>query len=89
MEELSEELSGKAEFYNADSDENMGLAQEYRIVSIPAVIVLKAVSYTHLDGIHEGIISETDWELAHQKREKTGVKYEKTHSCLLYTSRCV
>lgn len=34
MEELSEELSGKAEFYNADSDENMGLAQEYRIVSI-------------------------------------------------------
>ena len=27
MEELSEELSGKAEFYNADSDENMGLAQ--------------------------------------------------------------
>ena len=43
MEELSEELSGKAEFYNADSDENMGLAQEYRIVSIPAVIVLKDV----------------------------------------------
>ena len=41
MEELSEELSGKAEFYNADSDENMELAQEYRIVSIPAVIVLK------------------------------------------------
>ena len=33
MEELSEELSGKAEFYNADSDENMGLAQEYRIVN--------------------------------------------------------
>ena len=32
------------------------------------------------DGIHEGIISETDWELAHQKREKTGVKYEKIHS---------
>ena len=28
-------------FTNADSDENMGLAQEYRIVSIPAVIVLK------------------------------------------------
>ena len=32
------------------------------------------------DGIHEGSVSETDWELAHQKREKTGVKYEKTHS---------
>ena len=26
------------------------------------------------DGIHEGIISETDWELAHQKQGKTGVK---------------
>ena len=32
------------------------------------------------DGIHEGIISETDWELAHQKRVKNGVKYEKIHS---------
>ena len=32
------------------------------------------------DGIHEGIISEEDWELAHQKRQKTGVSYEKTHS---------
>ena len=32
------------------------------------------------DGIHEGIISEEDWELAHQKRQKTGVSYEKPHS---------
>ena len=40
MEELSEELSGKAEFYNADSDENMGLAQEYLFVMMPAFIVL-------------------------------------------------
>lgn len=41
MEELSEELAGKAEFYNADSDENSKLASEYRIVSIPAVVVMK------------------------------------------------
>ena len=74
MEELSEELSGKAEFYNADSDENMGLAQEYRIVSIPAVIVLK-------DGVEVARTAErrnaqlyrgtselerTDCELAHR-----------------------
>ena len=40
----------------------------------------KLANYMLHDGIHEGIISETDWELAHQKREKTGVKYEKIHS---------
>ena len=56
-----------------------GTRNEYRIE--------KQENYMLHDGIHEGIISETDWELAHQKREKTGVKYEKTHSlCLLYTS---
>ena len=49
-----------------------GTRNEYRIV--------KQENYMLHDGIHEGIISETDWELAHQKREKTGVKYEKTHS---------
>ena len=36
--------------------------------------------YKKKDGIHEGIISEEDWELAHQKRQKTGVSYEKTYS---------
>ena len=59
MEELSEELSGKAEFYNADSDENMGLAQEYRIVSIPAVIVLK-------DGVEVARLERADCELVHR-----------------------
>ena len=49
-----------------------GTRNEYHIV--------KQENYMLHDGIHEGIISETDWELAHQKREKTGVKYEKTHS---------
>ena len=49
-----------------------GTRNEYRIV--------KQENYMLHDGIHEGIVSETDWELAHQKREKTGVKYEKTHS---------
>ena len=75
MEELSEELSGKAEFYNADSDENMGLAQEYRIVSIPAVIVLKdgvevarTVGFQPKDAMRRGTseLERTDCELAHR-----------------------
>lgn len=32
------------------------------------------------DGIHEAIISEDDWKLAHQKRIQTGVSHEKIHS---------
>ena len=39
-----------------------GTRNEYRIV--------KQENYMLYDGIHEGIISETDWELAHQKRVK-------------------
>ncbi len=32
------------------------------------------------DGAHEAIVSEEDWQLAHQQRLITGVKQEKTHS---------
>ena len=41
LEELSEEMAGKVDFYNADSDENMELAMAYRIASIPALLLLK------------------------------------------------
>lgn len=41
LEELSEEMAGKVDFYNADSDENMDLAMAYRIASIPALLLLK------------------------------------------------
>ncbi len=41
MEELSEELKGKVDFYNADTDENPQLAGKYNIYSIPAVLVFK------------------------------------------------
>lgn len=41
LEEVSEELTGSAAFYNVDVDENPDLAQQYDIVSIPALVVLK------------------------------------------------
>lgn len=41
MEELSEELEGKAPVFGVDVDENPALAQEYRIMNIPAVAILK------------------------------------------------
>ena len=63
---------GKLAYGRRKNKKVSGTRNEYRIV--------KQENYMLHDGIHEGIISETDWELAHQKREKTGVKYEKTHS---------
>lgn len=41
LEEVSEEMAGKADFYNIDVDENPALAGKYGIQSIPALVVLK------------------------------------------------
>ena len=41
FDELSEELAGKAEFYSCDVDENPLPAQEFRVMSIPNVVILK------------------------------------------------
>ena len=41
MEAVSEELGDSVSFYNIDVDQNMDIAQQYRIVSIPALLVLK------------------------------------------------
>ncbi len=41
LEELSDEMSAEANFYSIDTDENPDLAQEYGIMNIPAVVVLK------------------------------------------------
>lgn len=41
MEELSEELQGQVDVYNVDVDENPALTQEFRIMNIPAVALLK------------------------------------------------
>ena len=40
MEEISEEMPD-IKFFNIDVDENMTIAKEYRITSIPAVAVFK------------------------------------------------
>ena len=41
VEELSEELADKLEFYNADADENPELAKKFRVMSIPNLMILK------------------------------------------------
>ena len=41
MEELSEELAGQVEFYNADTDENMDLAMANKVTNIPALFLLR------------------------------------------------
>ena len=41
MEELSEELAGKVDIYSVDVDKNPELAEEFNIMSIPAIAVLK------------------------------------------------
>ena len=41
MEELSEEMAGQVEFYNADTDENMDLALANKVTSIPALFLLR------------------------------------------------
>ena len=41
LEELSEEMSGKAAFYAMDVDDNQGIAARFSITSIPYVAVFK------------------------------------------------
>ncbi len=41
LDAVSEEMEGKADFYNVDVDDNPELAAKYSIMNIPAVLVLK------------------------------------------------
>ena len=41
FDQLSEELDGKAEFYSIDVDQNPAAAKEYRVMSIPNIVLLK------------------------------------------------
>lgn len=41
LDEISEELSGKLDFYNADVDANDQLALKYGIQNIPALVIFK------------------------------------------------
>ncbi len=63
---------GKLAFGRRKTEKVEGTRNQYHIV--------KQESYMLNDGIHEGIVSEEEWEQAHKKRIETGVKQEKTHS---------
>lgn len=41
VEELSEEFSGRVEFFNADAEENPELAKKLKVMSIPNLMILK------------------------------------------------
>lgn len=41
IQEVSDELAGKASFYNIDVDESQRLAMQYGVMSVPTVLVLK------------------------------------------------
>ena len=41
VESVSEKLGDKVSFYNVDVDEAPGLAMEYRISSVPCLVLLK------------------------------------------------
>lgn len=41
LEELSDELDGKAQFCKVNIDDNAGLAQQYDVAMIPTVIIFK------------------------------------------------
>ena len=65
MEELSDELDGKVDFFNVDVDENPSLAQTFGVRSIPAVAVLKngevvgtTVGFMPKDAMREFITSK-------------------------------
>ncbi len=41
LDELSEDMAGKVNFYAVDTDENPDLASQFGIMNIPAVVLLK------------------------------------------------
>ncbi len=41
LETVSEELAGKVDFYNVDVDECGDLAMEYRVQSVPCLVLMK------------------------------------------------
>lgn len=63
---------GKLAYGRRKTEKVSGKRNEYHVV--------KQADYMLHKGIHEAIISETDWELAQEKRTATGVKSVKTHS---------
>ena len=63
---------GKLAYGRRHNEKIAGTRNEYHIV--------RQDDYMLYDGVHEAIISEEDWQSARQKRERTGIRQEKTHS---------
>lgn len=63
---------GKLAYGRKKNEKAAGTRDEYYTVT--------QEKYMLNDGIHEAIISEDDWKLAHQKRIQTGASHEKAHS---------
>ncbi|MBP3216847.1 MAG: thioredoxin [Lachnospiraceae bacterium] len=41
LEKISDEMAGQAVFYGVDVDENSDLAEEFSVMSIPTIVILK------------------------------------------------
>ena len=46
LEAVSEELAGKVSFYSVDVDENPGVAMQFRVSSVPCLVLLKNGEFT-------------------------------------------
>lgn len=63
---------GKLAYGRRHNEKVPGTRNQYRIV--------KQKEFMLYDGIHEAIVSESDWQLAQQKRQGTNTRQIKTHS---------
>ena len=48
LEDISEKYAGKVSFFSVDVDENPGLAMQYRVNSVPCLVLLKNGEFTDL-----------------------------------------
>ena len=64
--------TGKIAYGKNVTEKVKGTRDEYRRV--------KTDDYLLADGLHEAIVDEETWEAAREKRKRTGVKWNKTHS---------
>lgn len=64
--------TGKIAYGKNVTEKVKGTRDEYRCV--------KTDDYLLADGLHEAIVDEETWEAAREKRKRTGVKWNKTHS---------
>lgn len=64
--------TGKIAYGKNVTEKVKGTRDEYRRVKID--------DYLLADGLHEAIVDQETWEAAREKRKRTGVKWNKTHS---------